>query len=159
MHFYSIHQSQCLSSQYQSNMLIDIARCPIRAIYTIFLFLTSSLASLVPQQSKSWAWNSTLTSQRLTGLVTFPSTSRTSSSSLSRTTQCPLQCLRKAEGVSYVSWQKNMITKTITAETLVFVVNGKTNSTRTTTITNTEADLADYTYVFSESSLSFWYCL
>lgn len=37
------------------------------------------------------------------------------------------------------------ITATFTAETLLLVVNKRTNSTRSSTILNTEIDLGDYT--------------
>ena len=42
-----------------------------------------------------------------------------------------------------MSWSQMSITATYTAETVVLIVNKRNNSTRTTTISNTEIDFGD----------------
>lgn len=42
--------------------------------------------------------------------------------------------------LSFVSWSQMSITATYTAETVIYIVNKRDNSTRTTTISNTEID-------------------
>ena len=44
-----------------------------------------------------------------------------------------------------IFWTQLSIATTITAETVVTVINNRTNVTRTTTISNTEVDLSQYT--------------
>ena len=44
-----------------------------------------------------------------------------------------------------MTWSQIPITATYTAETVVFIVNKKTNTTRTTTISNTEVDFSNIT--------------
>ena len=44
-----------------------------------------------------------------------------------------------------MTWLQLQVTATYTAETVVFVVNKKTNTTRTTTISNTEVDFSNIT--------------
>lgn len=61
------------------------------------------------------------------------------------TTGCPVSCRRKDEVISTLYWSQLSITATITAETIMVVVNSRSNSTRTTTLTNPEVDLKDYT--------------
>lgn len=56
------------------------------------------------------------------------------------TGNCSNNCSYPQIDLSYISWSQMSITATITAETVVLVVNRKTNSTRTTTISNTEID-------------------
>ena len=51
-----------------------------------------------------------------------------------------------------ITWSKKFITTTITAETLLFVVNRRTNSTKTTTVYNTEVDLTNYTALTNTNS-------
>ena len=46
--------------------------------------------------------------------------------------------------ISTLSWQQKAVTATITAETVVLVVNRMYNTTKTTTITNTEVNLESY---------------
>ncbi|KAL2057680.1 hypothetical protein ABVK25_002064 [Lepraria finkii] len=70
----------------------------------------------------------------------------------SKTTDCLVQCTRDLKALSTVSWQQKFITTTITAETLLFIVNKRTNSTRTSTVTNTEVDLRSYTPLTNTNS-------
>lgn len=56
---------------------------------------------------------------------------------------CKTNCTVGAEQYRYIYWQRNAVNTTITAATVVLVVNKKTNATRTTTIYNT--DLGGYT--------------
>ncbi|KAM0805456.1 hypothetical protein BDR22DRAFT_969163 [Usnea florida] len=78
-------------------------------------------------------------------LTTFANSTKITFPSAAGTTGCPSNCTRNDEILGSVTWTPGTITATITAETLVYVVNKKNNSTRTETITNTEADLRDYT--------------
>lgn len=58
---------------------------------------------------------------------------------------CGGQCWRDYQPIDYIQWIQMPITATVTAETLLFIVNNRTNSTRTSTIYNTDLNLADYT--------------
>ena len=53
-------------------------------------------------------------------------------------TRCVRDCTRTQSDLAYISWSKMSITATYTAETLLYIVNNRTNSTRTSTIKNTE---------------------
>lgn len=53
-------------------------------------------------------------------------------------------CLRKGVFISTLIWTKLEITATITAETVVLMVDARANTTSTKTITNTEVDLNEY---------------
>ena len=57
---------------------------------------------------------------------------------------CPLNCTRSLDNVGYRYWSPRPVTATITAETVVYVINKRTNRTRTEIITNTALDLASY---------------
>ena len=56
------------------------------------------------------------------------------------TGNCSNDCVYTDPELSYIQWSQMSITATYVAETVVFVVNKKNNSTRTTTISNTEID-------------------
>ena len=56
---------------------------------------------------------------------------------------CPNACSRQQSSLGYVSWSQMSITATYTAETLLYIVNNRTNSTRTSTIKNTEINFAN----------------
>ena len=58
------------------------------------------------------------------------------------TGSCSTNCTYPQYHLHYISWSQQYITATYTVETVVFVVNKKNNSTRTTTISNTEIDFA-----------------
>ena len=53
---------------------------------------------------------------------------------------CSNDCVYPLIDLSFISWSQMAITATYTAETVVLIVNKKNNSTRTTTISNTEID-------------------
>ena len=55
---------------------------------------------------------------------------------------CSTNCTYPQIDMYHVRWVQMHITATYTAETVVLVVNEKNNSTRTTTISNTEIDFA-----------------
>lgn len=59
-------------------------------------------------------------------------------------TGCAGQCFRNLQSYTTISWSQAIIAETITAATLVLIINNRTNSTRTSTIYNTEIDLGDY---------------
>ena len=63
------------------------------------------------------------------------------------TTDCPISCNRDFEYLRSLTWSPLTVTATVTAETVLHVVNERDNITRTTTVTNTEADLANHTQV------------
>ena len=77
--------------------------------------------------------------------ATFANSTRITFANAAGTTNCPTNCTREIGPLGSVTWTSKAITATITAETLVYVVNKKDNSTRTETITNTEVDLKNYT--------------
>lgn len=58
-------------------------------------------------------------------------------------TTCSPNCDLPTQAYSYVDWVQASIATTITAATVVLVVNNGTNSTRTSTVYNTE--LGGYT--------------
>ena len=55
---------------------------------------------------------------------------------------CPDNCFHQTVDFSVIHWFQMAITATYTAETVVLIVNQRTNSTRTTTFSNTEIDFA-----------------
>ena len=67
-------------------------------------------------------------------------------------TGCPNDCNRHVSGLNYVSWSQMSITATYTAETLLYIVNNRTNSTRTSTIKNTEINFANISTPTSTNS-------
>ena len=67
-------------------------------------------------------------------------------------TGCPNDCNRHASGLNHVSWSQMSITATYTAETLLYIVNNRTNSTRTSTIKNTEINFANISTPTSTNS-------
>lgn len=77
--------------------------------------------------------------------ATFANSTRITFANAAGTTGCPTNCTREIGPLGSITWTAKTITATVTAETLVYVVNKKNNSTRTETITNTEVDLLDYT--------------
>lgn len=77
--------------------------------------------------------------------ATFANSTKITFPSAAGTAGCPSNCTRNNGPLGSITWTAKTITATITAETLVYVVNKKNNSTRTETITNTEVDLKDYT--------------
>lgn len=60
-------------------------------------------------------------------------------------TGCTLNCSRSIADLASVTWGQMAITATYTAETVFLIVNNQTNSTRTSTIKNTEINFADIT--------------
>ena len=58
-------------------------------------------------------------------------------------TGCTPDCHRYATYLNYISWSQMSITATYTAETKLLIINNQTNSTRTSTIKNTELNLAN----------------
>ena len=58
-------------------------------------------------------------------------------------TGCTPDCHRYATYLNYISWSQMSITATYTAETKLLIINNQTNSTRTSTIINTELNLAN----------------
>ena len=57
--------------------------------------------------------------------------------------QCSQNCIRSVQSLYTLIWQQMSLTATYTAETVLLVVNNQTNSTRTSTIKNTEINFAD----------------
>ncbi|KAL9629961.1 MAG: hypothetical protein Q9164_006645, partial [Protoblastenia rupestris] len=68
------------------------------------------------------------------------------------TNACTADCVRSNSAPYASLWFTLNFTATITAETVVNVVNTKRNTTRTTTITNSEADLSNYTAITDTNS-------
>ena len=58
---------------------------------------------------------------------------------------CKADCIRDNGDLMINNWTPLPVTETITAETIVTVINQKKGTTRTTTITNEEADLSGFT--------------
>ena len=58
-------------------------------------------------------------------------------------TGCSPNCNRYQTNLNYIYWSQMSITATYTAETLLLIVNNQTNSTRTSTIKNTEINFAN----------------
>lgn len=103
-----------------------------------------SIATTVPYSSRS----RTVRYYHRHGLIEtamFANSTRITFANAAGTTGCPTNCTREIGPLGSVTWTGRTITATVTAETLVYVVNKKNNSTRTETITNTEVDLLDYT--------------
>ncbi len=84
----------------------------------------------------------------------FANSTKTTFPSAAGTTGCPVNCNRNIGPLGSITWTAKTITATITAETVVHVVNKKNNSTRTETITNTELDLKNYTPLPSTKTTS-----
>lgn len=80
----------------------------------------------------------------LTMLAKFPN-STVSQPSGTAPSGCGGQCWRDQQPAYYIQWLQMPITATVTAETLLLIVNNRTNSTRTSTVYNTDLNLADYT--------------
>lgn len=59
------------------------------------------------------------------------------------TGNCSNDCVYNDSEVYNIRWSQKSITATYIAETVVFVVNKNNNSTRTTTISNTEINFGD----------------
>ncbi|MCJ1339004.1 hypothetical protein MMC09_004293 [Bachmanniomyces sp. S44760] len=60
-------------------------------------------------------------------------------------TGCLANCTLSVESASYLYWVPLPVATTITAETVVFIINNKLNTTRTTTLTIAETELGNYT--------------
>ncbi|KAM0795238.1 hypothetical protein BDR22DRAFT_871926 [Usnea florida] len=58
---------------------------------------------------------------------------------------CSNNCQYDPIVLTHMTWSQIPITATYIAETVVFVVNKKTNTTRTTTISNTDVDFSNIT--------------
>lgn len=56
------------------------------------------------------------------------------------TGNCSNNCAYPQIDLGFITWSQMSITATYTAETVVLIVNKRNNSTRTTTISNTEID-------------------
>lgn len=95
-----------------------------------------------PSRSRTVCWYNR---HGLIRTATFTNSTRITFANAAGTTDCPISCYREVGPLGSVTWTGKTITATVTAETLVYVVNKKNNSTRTETITNTEVDLLDYT--------------
>lgn len=121
-------------------------------MFTVILALPSGIASVVPQPSKLFETPILRVILMLTRTAPFANSTGAASFDASRTTGCPAQCTRDVEVISTLYWSQKSVTATITAETLMFVVNRMYNTTKTTTITNTEVDLSDYTAVSDTNS-------
>lgn len=86
--------------------------------------------------------------------TTSPNSTRISFPNTAEITGCPSNCSRNIGPLGSITWTGRTVTETITAETLVYVVNKKNNSTRTETITNTEVNLKNYTPLQSTKTTS-----
>lgn len=113
-------------------------------IYNLIIITRFSIATKIPYPSRSPTAISYQT-HRLMTTATFANSTRITIPNASGTAGCPTSCYREVGPLGSVTWTSKFISATITAETLVYVVNKKNNSTRTETITNTEVDLKDYT--------------
>ena len=58
---------------------------------------------------------------------------------------CKPDCIRDNAYLDFNKWRAVPASKTITAETVVTIINNKKGTTRTTTITNEEEDLSEFT--------------
>ena len=103
-----------------------------------------SLATTIAYPSRSQTADS-YQKHGLINIATFANSTRITFPNAAGITGCPTNCSREVGPLGSVTWTSKYVTATITAETLVYVFNKKTNSTRTETITNTEVDLKDYT--------------
>ena len=113
-------------------------------VYSLIITLPFSIATAIPYPSRS----PTAISYHRHGLITiatFANSTRIAFPDAAGTTDCPTHCSREVGPLGSVTWTSKFVSATITAETLVYVVNKKNNSTRTETITNTEVDLKNYT--------------
>lgn len=86
--------------------------------------------------------------------TTLANSTRTTFPSAAGTTGCPSNCTLNNGPLGSITWTARTITATITAETIVYVVNKRNNSTRTETITNTEVELENYTPLPSTKTTS-----
>ena len=66
---------------------------------------------------------------------------------------CAIDCTRYPINGEVKSWFPIQITATITAATVYYIVNTKNNVTREVTLTNTEADLSNFTAPTDTNSL------
>ena len=108
-------------------------------VYSLIITIPFCIATAIPYPSRS----RTAISCHRHGLITIATFAN--STDAAGTTDCPTKCSREVGPLGSVTWTSKFVSATITAETLVYVVNKKNNSTRTETITNTEVDLKNYT--------------
>lgn len=71
------------------------------------------------------------------------------------TTGCFNECYRSQQVVDYITWLQAGITATYTAATLLLVVNNRTNTTKNSTIFNTEVTVVPPTNINSASTQTF----
>ena len=110
----------------------------------LIITIPFSVATTIPYPSRSRRANS-YHRHGLINIATFANSTRITFPIAAGTTGCPTNCSRGVGPLGSVTWTSKTVTETITAETLVYVLNKKNNSTRTETITNTEVDLKNYT--------------
>ena len=123
------------------------------ALHLLLTIPLSTATTTIPYPSKSPAAHSYPT-HGLIKTATLANSTRIAFPSAAGTTGCPSNCTRNVGPLGSLTWTARTITATITAETLVYVVNKKNNSTRTETITNTEVELKDYTPLPSTKTTS-----
>ena len=110
---------------------------------SLIIIVPFSIATTIPYPSKSEP--NTNHRYALIAVATFANSTRIAFPDAAETTGCPTHCSREVGPLGSVTWTSKTISATVTAETLVYVVNKKNNNTRTETITNTEVNLKDYT--------------
>ena len=121
----------------------------------LLLTIPLSIATTTPYPSKSpSAYIYYTPTHGLIKTATFANSTRIAFPAAAGTTGCPTNCTRNVGPLGSLTWTARTITATITAETLVYVVNKKNNSTRTKTITNTGVELKDYTPLPSTKTTS-----
>ena len=115
-------------------------------VYDLIINIPFSIATKIPYPSRSPTANPCHRDGRTDQYIaTFANSTRIAFPNAAGTTDCPTSCYRGVGPLGSVTWTSKFVSATITAETLVYVVNKKNNSTRTETITNTEVDLKGYT--------------
>lgn len=134
-----------MDCRYCKLVVIMLAKSLSLALICHFIIaIPFSLATTSPYSSRSQTADS-YHRQGLINIAKFANSTKITFSNAAGTTDCPTNCSREVGPLGSVTWTSKFVTATITAETLVYVFNKKTNSTRTETITNTEVDLKGYT--------------
>ena len=77
-------------------------------------------------------------------IVVYSNSTITSAYRSAATGDCPTNCTRQNIQIYSVFWSPLTVTATVTAETVVQIVNSKNNRTRLSTITNTDAITSGY---------------
>ena len=137
-----------LIESFQATVLVSTM---INLILVFTTTLDSAIASAVPQMSTAQS-SVSQSFVILTHTAPFANATIPSSNRALGTTACSLSCLRDLVKIKSMTWSPQTITATVTAETIVFVVNKQLNSTRSLTITNTEVDLTNYTRISNTNS-------